>query len=101
LLGFYLGRACRSFISDSLIAGHLGLAMFFSPSEVVAQSTDPFAGSEQRRDSPEPRGCGGQGLAPVPPERSMALHCWVASAGCSPPGLHPRAHAVVFGYAHV
>lgn len=49
------------------------MATFFSPSEVVAQSTDPFVGSEQYREgSPEPGDCGGQGLAQVPPRLSTA-----------------------------
>lgn len=64
LLGFYMGRGCQSFLSDSLIAGHPGLATFFSPNEVVAQSTDPFAGSEQRKESPEPLGVWGPRSCP-------------------------------------
>lgn len=74
--------------SDSLMAGHPGITTFFPPSEMVAQSTDPFIESKQCEEgSPEPRGCGGQGLALFLPERSMAFQCWLALPSCGPTGL--------------
>lgn len=99
LLGFYLGRACPSLISDSLMAGYLGMPVFFPPSGAVAQSAGPFVGSEQYKEGSSEPGVWGPRSSPVLPERSMALHCWVALPSRTPPGRSSPGQALCrFGY---
>lgn len=97
-----MGRPFPSLISDSLIPGHPGHSTFFSSGEVLAQSTDPCAGSEQCKDAPsEPGGAGACSLTvPWGCQREVLFTAGWPYLVAAVPTPFPRTGAVV-GQAHM
>lgn len=63
---------------EGLMAGHPDVATFFLPVVWLLRTLTRLQGVSSAKKVLLNRGCGGQGLALALPERSMALHGWMA-----------------------